>query len=77
MDRITKVTAFKTADGKLHEDAGSARSSVLRQLVEEAVDAEGVFGDGQVPDSFVVQFFVDNFDKISRKLDQVMGSVRA
>jgi hypothetical protein len=74
MDRVTKVTAFKTADGKLHEDAQSARVSVLRQLVEEAVDSNLA---GEIYKEDVVRFVTENFDKLSRDLDRIMGSVRA
>lgn len=75
MDRISKVTAFKTADGKLHEDAESARQSVLEALVREAAKKEISTG-GELCRQDLENFFLLQFDPVRKELDRIMGTLR-
>ncbi len=73
-DRLIKITAFKTADGRLFEDGISARQAILEDIVREAGQKAGLEGGALYRDD-VEKFFLDNFDLVRRELDQTMGSL--
>jgi hypothetical protein len=74
MEQIQKVSGYKTADGKLHENLDSARQSVLEALVTKAVNEE--LGGGELDKSDVRNFFLMKFDPIRLELEAIMGRMR-